>query len=259
MKTYKAKYKKKRTQKPIDTLRYTDSDKETLNEKIPKFNLETSKANRDLHLIAKDLAKEINITSNYIHKLNQITNRKIIVVSIEEKRNIYTKILKNTNKMKIVSMYFPSTNIIENLKIALNKLNENTGKENPLFLFIDIILDAKAPVTNRNHNKKTTNNIESTKNNFIKNILENENKIVKIINYNLEKDEKKNNNDYLPKFTKKELNETDAILFSSSKKILDLNKKWKTSPSENKKEIQLIDFEKLVLWHLDKIKTRTKK
>jgi hypothetical protein len=92
------------------------------------------------------------------------------------------------------------------------------------------------------------------KNNLIKDILEKDNQTVKLINYNLEKDEKKNNKDYLLKLNKKELSETDAILFGSSKKIITINKKWKTSPSENKKEVQLADFEKLLLWNLERLK-----
>ena len=253
MKIYKAKFKKRRSQTPVDNLRYTENDKTQLNEVIPKFDLEKSLANKDFHIMAKDLAKEVSITVKYINKLNQTTERKIMVISIEDKRNIYSKILKNTTKMKIVSMPFPKTNVAENLKSLIEKILEKE-KEKPLLLFIDLLLDAKIPALNRDYKKKIAFEVYLTKNNLIKKILEEDNKTVKLINYNLERDEKKNNKDYLLKLNKKELSEIDAILIGSSKKILNINKKWKTSPSENKKEVQLIDFEKLLLWNLEKQK-----
>lgn len=253
MKIYKAKFKKRRTQKPVDNLRYTEKDKADLSENVLNLGLDKSLANKNFHIMAKDLAKEINITVNYIYKLNQITERKIMVVSIEDKRNIYTKIIKNTEKLKVVSMPFTKTNVIENLKSSLEKLTVNE-KEKPLLLFVDILLDAKIPALNRDYTKKIAFEINLKKNNLIKDILEKDNQTVKLINYNLEKDEKKNNKDYLLKLNKKELSETDAILFGSSKKIITINKKWKTSPSENKKEVQLADFEKLLLWNLERLK-----
>ena len=209
---------------------------------------------------AKFLAKEVYITEAFINRLSKQTSRKIIIIPLENTGLIYPISIKENNKIKLLPLRYSSTAGHTNKeKIELEKIIVK-NKSN-LLVFIDASKQNIMPsaLVGSRKDKRHTKPRDS-----INGILKSKGLRTAIANYDWARGGNGTKGDYLPKYTKEQLNKTDAILFNPSKKVdkylstyeegwTDI-KKWEAAPHDDDYLLRTKEYKDIVLHFVNQMK-----
>jgi len=222
---------------------------------------------------AKFLAQELLLTETLVNRLHRVSKRPIVVIGIKSTGVPYTWGIKPKKNIVITTLNYPSYNIVNFEDVKLTLLNiltkYRTQLKKPLFVFIDSSKDKRIPSsmvgTISNFRYKHSVFEYTQPQDSIKNTLENNYNIVRVLNYNWGEGKKISENpgnDFISFDTKNKniLNKIDVILFNPSKertiKIAhkDYKSEWESAAHDDNESRLGEEYKKLVLHFLNETK-----